>query len=166
MTIDYEVKTKKNYKGAFDCMMKILSKRGIQGFYQGGLFVYLWSKFLFNSISKIQGVGIAAVSTIPNNALLLGSYEYIKSLLEDKYDQPMGRLMTFLVSFNCVFFSSIITYPLETMMRAQMVGGTIFRDGFLYPKHDHGLQCFGSILSEHGIKGKKKIVLLWFFFKL
>jgi len=123
-----ERKEKKNYNGFIDCYSKTWKEGGIRALY--------------------KGFGISVIGIIPYRAVYFGGYDVLKAIF---LKQDSSFFLKWFVSQTNTILAQFLTYPIDTIRRVQMLGGTKKKDGTMYPVYSSAWTCFTGIVKERGV---------------
>jgi len=130
LSTDIGKKGEKNYRGFIHCYQETWKEGGIRALY--------------------KGFGISVIGIIPYRAVYFGGYDVLKAMFLNK---DSGFLIKWFISQTNTILAQFLTYPIDTIRRVQMLGGTKRKDGTLYPVYKNAWQCLVSILKERGVNG-------------
>ena len=128
LSVDIGKKGEKNYSGFVDCYSKTWKEGGIRALY--------------------KGFGISVVGIIPYRAVYFGGYDVLKAIF---LKPDSSFFLKWFVSQTNTIMAQFLTYPIDTIRRIQMLGGTKKKDGTLYPVYRSAWHCFVSIVQERGV---------------
>lgn len=130
LSTDIGKKGEKQYKGFLDCYGQTWKEGGIRALY--------------------KGFGISVVGIIPYRAVYFGGYDTLKAIFLTK---DSSFFLKWFVSQSNTILAQFLTYPIDTIRRVQMLGGTKKKDGSIYPNYRNAWHCFVVILKERGVPG-------------
>jgi len=107
-----------------------------------------WKEGGFRALYK--GFGISVVGIIPYRAVYFGGYDVLKAMFLKK---DSSFFFKWLISQTNTIMAQFLTYPIDTIRRVQMLGGTKRKDGTLYPSYRSAWHCCLAILKERGVGG-------------
>lgn len=129
LSVDVGKKGDKLYNGFIDCYKKTFAEGGLRGLY--------------------KGFGISVVGIIPYRAVYFGGYDVLKAIF---LKPESSFFLKWFVSQTNTIMAQFLTYPIDTIRRVQMLGGTKNkRDGTIYPVYRSAWHCFVSIIKEQGV---------------
>jgi len=130
LSTDIGKKGEKQYKGFTDCYKQTWAEGGIKALY--------------------KGFGISVIGIIPYRAVYFGGYDVLKAMFLNK---DSSFFLKWLISQTNTILAQFLTYPIDTIRRVQMLGGTRKKDGTSYPVYRSAWHCFVAILKERGVSG-------------
>jgi solute carrier family 25 (adenine nucleotide translocator) protein 4/5/6/31 len=130
LSTDIGKKGDQRYKGFFDCYGQTWREGGIRALY--------------------KGFGISVIGIIPYRAVYFGGYDTLKAIFLNKDSSFFAK---WFVSQTNTILAQYLTYPIDTVRRIQMLGGTKRKDGTLYPTYKNAIQCFFGVIKERGVPG-------------
>jgi len=128
LSVDMGKKGEKNYNGFIHCYQVTWKEGGIRALY--------------------KGFGISVIGIIPYRAVYFGGYDVLKAIF---LKPDSSFFLKWFVSQTNTIMAQFLTYPIDTIRRVQMLGGTKKKDGTMYPVYSSAWNCFNSILKERGV---------------
>jgi solute carrier family 25 (adenine nucleotide translocator) protein 4/5/6/31 len=128
LSVDIGKKGEKNYNGFIHCYSQTYKEGGIRGLY--------------------KGFGISVIGIIPYRAVYFGGYDVLKAIF---LKPESSFFLKWFVSQTNTIMAQFLTYPIDTIRRVQMLGGTKKKDGTIYPQYRSAWHCFVSIVKERGV---------------
>jgi len=129
LSVDVGKKGDKAYNGFLDCYKKTYNDGGIRSLY--------------------KGFGISVIGIIPYRAVYFGGYDVLKAIF---LKPDSSFFLKWFISQANTILAQFLTYPIDTIRRVQMLGGTKNKkDGTIYPVYRTAWHCFVSIMKEQGV---------------
>jgi len=128
LSVDIGKKGEKNYNGFLDCYGKTYREGGIKALY--------------------KGFGISVLGIIPYRAVYFGGYDVLKAIF---LKPESSFFLKWFISQANTILAQFLTYPIDTIRRVQMLGGTKKKDGTIYPVYRSAWHCFLAIVKEQGV---------------
>jgi len=130
LSTDIGKKGEKQYNGFVHCYSSTWKEGGVRALY--------------------KGFGISVIGIIPYRAVYFGGYDTLKAIFLNK---DSSFFLKWFVSQSNTILAQYLTYPIDTIRRVQMLGGTKKKDGTIYPNYRNAWHCFVTILKERGVSG-------------
>ena len=124
-----EKKDKKKYKGFSDCVKKLYKKNGIFSFY--------------------KGFSVSVLAIIPYTFFYNTGCDIIGTLV---FAEKTGAILKWVLDRINRIIARFITYPFDTIMRYQMVGGMPKEDGHFH-HNKNAFETLVHILKHKGVFG-------------
>jgi len=129
LSVDVGKKGDKNYNGFIHCYSETYKEGGIKGLY--------------------KGFGISVIGIIPYRAVYFGGYDVLKAIF---LKPDSSFFLKWFISQTNTIMAQFLTYPIDTIRRIQMLGGTKNKkDGTIYPVYRSAWHCFVSVVKEQGV---------------
>jgi solute carrier family 25 (adenine nucleotide translocator) protein 4/5/6/31 len=128
LSTDIGKKGEKQYKGFVHCYQETWKEGGIRAIY--------------------KGFGISVVGIIPYRAVYFGGYDTLKTIFLTK---DSNFFLKWFVSQTNTIMAQFLTYPIDTVRRVQMLGGSKKKDGTLYPVYRSAWHCLRTLVRERGV---------------
>jgi solute carrier family 25 (adenine nucleotide translocator) protein 4/5/6/31 len=128
LSTDIGKKGEKQYKGFVHCYQETWKEGGIRAIY--------------------KGFGISVIGIIPYRAVYFGGYDTLKAMFLTK---DSSFFLKWFVSQTNTILAQFLTYPIDTVRRVQMLGGSKRKDGTVYPVYRSAWHCLVSLVNERGV---------------
>ena len=127
LSVDINSGGKRQFKGFFDCLSKVLKQDGIRGCY--------------------NGISMAITGMFLSRGLTLGLYDFVKTFaLKDPANTSL--LTKFLIANAVTQTVNICLYPLDTVGRSLMM-----QSGSKTKLYKNPIDCGVKLFRKHGLKG-------------
>jgi solute carrier family 25 (mitochondrial adenine nucleotide translocator), member 4/5/6/31 len=128
LSVDIGKKGEKNYNGFIHCYSQTFKEGGFKALY--------------------KGFGISVIGIIPYRAVYFGGYDVLKAIF---LKPDSSFFLKWFISQTNTIMAQFLTYPIDTIRRVQMLGGTKKKDGTIYPQYRSAWHCLISIVKERGV---------------
>lgn len=97
-----------------------------------------------------KGFGISVAGIIPYRAVYFGGYDTLKALF---ITPDSSFFFKWFLSQSNTILAQLITYPIDTVRRVQMLSGQTNKNGTTNPVFRNAFHCFNVLLKERGVSG-------------